>query len=66
MAVIVLILGFKFGEAAICFTSCQILNFGNPQFNDIVEYEFEKSSSNLKSAIKKSLKIKHLKESLSE
>ena len=30
MTVIVLILGFKFGETAICFTSCQILNFGIP------------------------------------
>ena len=54
--VTVLILGFKFGETAICFTSCQILNFGILQFNDIVEFEFEKSSSSLKSAMNKSLK----------
>ena len=54
--VTVLILGFKFGETAICFTSCQILNFGILQFNYTVEFEFEKSSSSLKSAMNKSLK----------
>ena len=56
MTVIVLIHGFRFGETAICFTSCQILNFGIPQLNYIVEFEFEKSSSNLKSAMNKPLK----------
>ena len=53
--VIVLILRFKFGETEICFTSCQILNFGVHQFKYIVEFEFEKSFSNLKSTINKSL-----------
>ena len=61
MTVIVLILGFKFGETAICFTSCQILNLGIPQFNSLLEYEFEKSSSKLNTLLKK----KHLKEPLS-
>ena len=59
MTVIVLMLGFKYGETAICFTSCQILNFEIHQLNYIVEFEYEKS------VINKSLKKKYLKEPLS-
>ena len=61
MTVIVLILEFKFGETLMCFTACQILNFGIPQFSYIAEFEFEKSSSNLKPAINKSPKTATLR-----
>ena len=66
MTVIVLILGFTFGETTIYFTPCQVSNFGILQFNYIVEFGFEKSSSNLKSTINKSLTKKRLKVPLSE